>query len=203
MSKGNKLQPGWIEERVRRGARTTNRVLWWTGMCYSAPNVFITERWLAPWIVLAAHRCSSLSFLLLPFLFSTSLILHERTRRHRHTCPQTRTAGSLLSQVWKTKLQQMVVLVPEQRGSTVPSPWSHTHTRLHSHSLCLCLACPFFLSLRVSVMFIKNMIPSESVNVLHSDLQRAATRFTHLRTYTLPCYLNEDTSRHLLFLCNN
>ncbi len=74
---------------------------------------------------------------------------------------------------------------------------THTHTHVYTHSLCLCLACPFFLSLCVSVMFIKSMIPSESVTVLHSDLQRAAAHFT--RTYTLPCYLNEDTSRHLLF----
>ncbi len=104
---------------------------------------------------------------------------HAGTGAHaRRHC----TAGSLLSQVWKTKLQQMVVLVPEQRGSTVPSPWSHTHTHTRLHSLCLCLACPFFLSLCVSVMFIKNMIPTESVTVLHSDLQRAAARFTHAPT---------------------
>lgn len=158
MSKGNKLQQSRSASDMAQGPLTESS----GGLGCATPLLMysFTERWLAPWIVLAAHRCSSLSFLLLPFLFSTSLILQERTRRHRHTCPQTRTAGSLLSQVWKTKLQQMVVLVPEQRGSTVPSPWSHTHTRLHSHSLCLCLACPFFLSLCVSVMFIKNMIPS-------------------------------------------
>ncbi len=150
MSKGNKLQQSRSASDTAQGPLTESS----GGLGCATPLLMysFTERWLAPWIVLAAHRCSSLSFLLLPFLFSTSLILQERTRRHRHTCPQTRTAGSLLSQVWKTKLQQMVVLVPEQRGSTVPSPWSHTHTHVYTHThFVSVLPVPFF-SLSVSLL---------------------------------------------------
>lgn len=123
-----------------------------------------------------------------------------RTRMHGHTCPQTRTAGSLLSQVWKTKLQQMVVLVPEQRGSTVPSPWSHTHT--YTFTLTLSLSCLSF-SLYLCNVYqeydsLLNCVTCCSGRPAFCFNESSGTFHTH--TYTLPSYLNEDTPRRLLLL---
>ncbi len=201
MSKGNKLQQSRSASDMAQGPLTESS----GGLGCATPLLMysFTERWLAPWIVLAAHRCSSLSFLLLPFLFSTSLILQERTRRHRHTCPQTRTAGSLLSQVWKTKLQQMVVLVPEQRGSTVPSPWSHTHTHTFTLTLTLSLSCLSLFSLSLCLCYVYQEYDPIWKCYCPAFWFTESSGTFYTRTYTLPCYLNEDTSRHLLFLCNN
>ncbi len=168
-------------------------------MCYSAPNVFITERWRVPWIVLAAHRwfislissasCSCFP----PCSYCTSAHAGTGAHARRHVqlvrcCRRSENKASA-DGCFRARAKRIY--------SSVTMVTNTPHTRLYSLTLSLSCLSRVSLSLCLCNVY-QEYDPSWKCYCPAFWFTESSGTF-YTRTYTLPCYLNEDTSRHLLF----